>query len=140
MTQHWQQLVSIDKADLAQELYVRHVGTRLHATLAEHSHQQTVLLAWLPGWHAALLAFVTSESDWLRDTLPQQHPVLLLQALSVALKTCMGCVADPSSLGLPPSLALLPWTSCLGLHALQQLRRRPRTVCAVPCTIARPSH
>lgn len=93
MRQHWQQLVNIDKADLAQELYVRQVNTRVHAIFSQHSSQTGGLLAWLPAWHKSLLAYVTSESGFLSSVLPEQHTVLLLQALSVALKGCTGYAA-----------------------------------------------
>eukprot|EP00892_Ulva_mutabilis_P000146 jgi/Ulvmu1/10131/UM006_0085.1 len=97
--QVWQALASVDKQDLAQEVYVRHVSITLSTTFQALSSSQAAVEDWLPRWHEQLLQFVAAEQQWLTAVLPQQQPALFLQALSVALKGFVKPVLD--SLALP---------------------------------------
>ena len=90
--QYWDVLLSIQKADLAQEIYVRQVSISMQAVLGQYASKSRPTVQWLPSWHSAVLQYIGSESEWLLSVLPQQHPALLLQALAVTLKAFARCV------------------------------------------------
>ena len=78
--QHWHVLTTIEKSDLAQEVYVRHVCVALQELFNQAAAAGAeAIVSWLPSWHEQLLAFVSAERDWFALQLPEQQPGLFLQ-------------------------------------------------------------
>ena len=63
--QLWQTLAAIDKSDLAQEVYVRHVCVTLQDVYQQAaSNEGTPVATWIAQWHEGMLRVVEVEQDW----------------------------------------------------------------------------
>jgi hypothetical protein len=76
---NWKALTCIDKADLAQEVYVRHICDSLQDVYQQVADAQVPVEEWLPRWQQGLLKVVAVEKDWLTLQLPEHLPALFLQ-------------------------------------------------------------
>jgi hypothetical protein len=81
--EHWHTLSSIDKSDLAQEVYVRHVCVTLQELYQNVTASDAHVSAWLPQWHEDMLHFIAAEKDWFALQLPEQQTALFLQVRAV---------------------------------------------------------
>ena len=78
--QLWQTLAAIEKSDLAQEVYVRHICVTLQDVYQQASTEGAPVAMCLAQWHEGMLRVVEVEQDWLATQLPEQQSTLFLQA------------------------------------------------------------
>lgn len=94
MQRAWEALSQIDKVDLAQEVYVRHVCDAVQGPLERaRSASESDVQVWLPVWHREVQTAVAAERGWIAQVLPHQADALFLQVRR-ELARCSDCAAD----------------------------------------------